>query len=112
MMAMMLWIMGCPGLVDEPQSNELRRPRHGLACLLDQRRDQPRAHRSAGTPQPVIDKINRAVADALGWPEGKKRLAEHGLDPQSNTPAQAAQFVAAEMAQWAAVVNAAGIKAD
>jgi len=66
----------------------------------------------AGTPQPVIDKLNKAMADALNSPEGKKRLAEQGLDAESNTPAQAAQFVAAEMAQWAAVVKAAGIKAD
>lgn len=66
----------------------------------------------AGTPQPVIDKLNKAVADALNTPEGKKRLAEQGLEPESNAPAQAAQFVAAEMQQWGAVVKAAGIKAD
>lgn len=66
----------------------------------------------AGTPQPVIDKLNKAVADALNTPEGKKRLAEQGLEPESNTPLQAAQFVAAEMQQWGAVVKAAGIKAD
>jgi tripartite-type tricarboxylate transporter receptor subunit TctC len=66
----------------------------------------------AGTPQPVIDKLNKAVADALNSPEGRKRLAEQGLEPEANTPAQAAQFVAAEMQQWGAVVKAAGIKAD
>lgn len=66
----------------------------------------------AGTPAPVIDKLNKAVADALSSPEGKKRLAEQGLEPESNTSVQAAQFVAAEMQQWGAVVKAAGIKAD
>jgi tripartite-type tricarboxylate transporter receptor subunit TctC len=66
----------------------------------------------AGTPQPVIYKLNKAVADALNSPEGKKRLAEQGLEPESNTPVQAAQFVVAEMQQWGAVVKAAGIKAD
>lgn len=66
----------------------------------------------AGTPQPVIDKLNKAVADALKTPEGRKRLAEQGLEPESNSPAQASQFVAAEMQQWGAVVKAAGIKAD
>jgi tripartite-type tricarboxylate transporter receptor subunit TctC len=66
----------------------------------------------AGTPQPVIHKLNKAVADALNSPEGKRRLAEQGLEPESNTPVQAAQFVAAEMQQWGAVVKAAGIKAD
>ena len=62
--------------------------------------------------QAVIDKLNKAVADALNSPEGKKRLAEQGLAPESNSPAQASQFVAAEMQQWGAVVKAAGIKAD
>ena len=66
----------------------------------------------AGTPQPVIDKLNKAVADALNTPEGKKRLAEQGLEPESNSPAQASLFVAAEMQRWGAVVKAAGIKAD
>jgi len=66
----------------------------------------------AGTPQAVVDKLNKAVAEALNSPEGRKRLAEQGLEPQSNSPTQAAQFVAAEMQQWGAVVKAAGIKAD
>jgi tripartite-type tricarboxylate transporter receptor subunit TctC len=66
----------------------------------------------AGTPQLVIDKLNKVVADALNTPEGKKQLADQGLEPVSNSPAQASQFVAAEMQQWGAVVKAAGIKAD
>lgn len=66
----------------------------------------------AGTPQPVVDKLNTAVADALKSPEGQKRLAEQGLEPEQNTPAQAAKFVTEEMLRWGAVVKAAGIKAD
>lgn len=66
----------------------------------------------AGTPQPVIDTLNKAVAEALNTPDGKKRLAEQGLEPESNSPAEAARFVTAEMQQWGAVVKAAGIKAD
>jgi tripartite-type tricarboxylate transporter receptor subunit TctC len=66
----------------------------------------------AGTAQPAIDKLNKAIADALKSPEGQKRLAEQGLEPVSNSPAQASQLVAAEMQRWGAVVKAAGIKAD
>jgi tripartite-type tricarboxylate transporter receptor subunit TctC len=66
----------------------------------------------AGTPQPVIDTLNKAVAAALASPEGKKRLAELGLESEANSPAQAAQYVTAEMTQWASVVKSAGIKAD
>ncbi len=66
----------------------------------------------AGTPQPVIDTLNKAVTAALASPEGKKRLADLGLDSEANSPAQAAQYVSAEMTQWASVVKSAGIKAD
>jgi tripartite-type tricarboxylate transporter receptor subunit TctC len=66
----------------------------------------------AGTPQPVVEKLNKAIADALTSPDGRKRLAEQGLEPVLNSPAQASQLVAAEMQRWDAVVKAAGIKAD
>jgi tripartite-type tricarboxylate transporter receptor subunit TctC len=66
----------------------------------------------AATPQPAIDKLNKAIAETLNSPEGRKRLAEQGLEPVANSPAQAAQHVAAEMQRWGAVVKAAGIKAD
>ncbi len=66
----------------------------------------------AGTPQPTIDKLNKAIADALNSPDGQKRLAEQGLEPVPNSPSQASGQVAAEMQRWGAVVKAAGIKAD
>jgi tripartite-type tricarboxylate transporter receptor subunit TctC len=66
----------------------------------------------AGTPQPVIDKLNQAVASALNTPDGKRRLAEQGLVPVANTSAQAAQQGASEMQRWAAIVKSAGIKPE
>jgi tripartite-type tricarboxylate transporter receptor subunit TctC len=66
----------------------------------------------AGTPQPVIDTLNKAVTAALGSPEGKKRLADLGLESEVNSPAEASQYVASESAKWASVVKSAGIKAD
>ena len=66
----------------------------------------------AGTPQPVVEKLNKAIADALNSPEGRKRLAEQGLEPVPNSPAQASKFVESEMQRWGAVIKAAGIKAD
>jgi tripartite-type tricarboxylate transporter receptor subunit TctC len=66
----------------------------------------------AGTPQPVIDKLNQAFASALNSDDGKRRLAEQGLTPVVNTPAQASQLAASEMKRWAAVVKSANIKPD
>ncbi len=66
----------------------------------------------AGTPQPVVDKLNMAFTEALNSAPGRKQLAEQGLEPATNSPAQASQLVAAETQRWGAVVKAAGIKAD
>lgn len=66
----------------------------------------------AGTPQPVVDKLNQAFVAALNSDDGKRRLAEQGLTPVANTPAQASQLAASEMKRWAAVVKTANIKAD
>ncbi|QEI08532.1 tripartite tricarboxylate transporter substrate binding protein [Pigmentiphaga aceris] len=66
----------------------------------------------AGTPQPIVEKLNQAIASSLSTPEGKRRLQEQGLHPVLNTPAQATQQAESEMARWAAIVKSAGIKAE
>ncbi|GAB3363412.1 MULTISPECIES: Bug family tripartite tricarboxylate transporter substrate binding protein [Giesbergeria] len=66
----------------------------------------------AGTPQPVIDKLNHAFMSSLNSEDGKRRLAEQGLTPVANTPAKASQQATAEMKRWAAVVKAGNIKPE
>lgn len=66
----------------------------------------------AGTPAPIIEKLNHAIATTLTSSDGKRRLAEQGLTPVANTPLQASQLAAAEMQRWAAIIKSAGIKAE
>jgi len=66
----------------------------------------------AKTPPEVIDRINRATIDALRSSEVKAKLAEQGSEPVGNTPEQARQFLDAEIAKWAKVINTAGVKAE
>jgi tripartite-type tricarboxylate transporter receptor subunit TctC len=66
----------------------------------------------AATPPAVIERLNKEMALALNSADGKKRLADQGLVPVANSPAQATQLVNSEMQRWAAVVKAAGIKPD
>lgn len=66
----------------------------------------------AGTPPAVVDRLNKEIALALNSADGKKRLADQGLVPVANSPAQATQLVNSEMQRWAAVVKKAGIKPD
>ncbi|KAF1020987.1 MAG: hypothetical protein GAK30_02141 [Paracidovorax wautersii] len=66
----------------------------------------------AGTPQPVVDKLNQAFAAALNSEGGRRLLADQGLTPVANTPAQASQLAASEMKRWAGVVKAANIQVE
>ena len=66
----------------------------------------------AGTPQPLVDKLNKDINAALAQPEAKKKLGEMGLTAVANTPAQATQLVNSEIQRWSAVIKQAGIKAD
>jgi tripartite-type tricarboxylate transporter receptor subunit TctC len=66
----------------------------------------------AGTPRPVIDKLNKEIVAALRSDAGRKRLADQGLEPVANTPTEAAKLVEAEMRRWGDLVKSAGIKAE
>jgi tripartite-type tricarboxylate transporter receptor subunit TctC len=66
----------------------------------------------AGTPPPVIDRLNAEVQKALGRPEMVQKLAEDGSTPLGGTPKQFADFIRTEHAKWGAAVRDAGIKLD
>jgi tripartite-type tricarboxylate transporter receptor subunit TctC len=66
----------------------------------------------AGTPKPIIDKLNVAANKALGTAEMKKRLADEGSTPLGGTPQQFADYIKVEHAKWGAAVRDAGIKLD
>jgi tripartite-type tricarboxylate transporter receptor subunit TctC len=66
----------------------------------------------AGTPQDIVDKLNRDTIAALAQEDTKKRLADLGVEPVGNTPAEAAKLVNDEIDRWSAVIKAAGIKPD
>lgn len=66
----------------------------------------------AGTPPEIVDRVQKEVARALQLPDVKERLAGLGAEPVGNTPAELAARMRTESARWAAVVKAAGIKAD
>jgi tripartite-type tricarboxylate transporter receptor subunit TctC len=65
-----------------------------------------------GTPQAIVDRLNKEIVSALALPDTKKRLADLGLDAVGNTPAQAAKLVDDETQRWSVVIKAANIKAD
>lgn len=66
----------------------------------------------AGTPQPVIDRLQREVAEILKEPELRERFKGWGLDIIGNTPAEFTSFLRRDIDQWARVISNAKIKAD
>jgi tripartite-type tricarboxylate transporter receptor subunit TctC len=66
----------------------------------------------AGTPRPIIDKIQLDTARVLNKHDVKARLEALGLEVVGSTPEQFDSFVRAEMVKWAKVIKAGNIKID
>jgi tripartite-type tricarboxylate transporter receptor subunit TctC len=66
----------------------------------------------AGTPRPVLAKIQADTARVLALPEMKQRAAEFGLEIVASRPEQFQAFIASEMKKWGNVVATANIHAD
>jgi tripartite-type tricarboxylate transporter receptor subunit TctC len=66
----------------------------------------------AGTPDAVVQKLHKAVADSLQEEEVKKRFADMGAQPVGNTPAEFADFLQKESDKWSAVIRKGNIKVD
>lgn len=67
---------------------------------------------AAGTPAPVVARMNAEVQRTMRLPEIQSRLAGEGLRFMPTTPGEFATFVKDEVARWAPVVKASGAKAD
>jgi tripartite-type tricarboxylate transporter receptor subunit TctC len=66
----------------------------------------------AGTPAPVIRRLNAEVTKALESADVRDRLQAQGAEPMPGTPEAFATFMREEMAKWAPVVKQAGVKLD
>ena len=59
----------------------------------------------AGTPRPVVERVNQAIQKALAESELRTRLQERGSDVAPTSPEGLRAFVTSEMPRWAAVVQ-------
>jgi tripartite-type tricarboxylate transporter receptor subunit TctC len=66
----------------------------------------------AGTPQPIVDRLNAEVNKALKTKDMQQKLRDEGSTPLGGTPKQFAEFLRSEHAKWGAAVRDAGIKLD
>jgi len=66
----------------------------------------------AKTPRPIIERLHADAVRALNSPDVQERLKNLGADPVGNTPEQYTAFMQNEIAKWAKVIRAAGIKGE
>jgi tripartite-type tricarboxylate transporter receptor subunit TctC len=69
-------------------------------------------HVPAGTPKPVIDKLNGAVAKARSLADVQTRMRDVGLEPEGGTPAEFGEFVKRDVARWSRIVKETGVKVE
>jgi len=65
----------------------------------------------AGTPAPIVERLNRETVRVMALPEVRKRLTDLGLDIITGTPAEFSAAMEREIPRWAKVIRQAGIKA-
>ncbi|MGH6671365.1 MAG: Bug family tripartite tricarboxylate transporter substrate binding protein [Xanthobacteraceae bacterium] len=67
----------------------------------------------AGTPKPIVDKLNAAINTSLADPKVSSALEKTGIDPTpGSTPQSTADFIAAELKKWAPIIKASGARVD
>lgn len=66
----------------------------------------------AGTPEAIVVKLNAEITRAVTAPDTRAHMAVIGLEPETSTPAEFGKFMKAEIAKWAEVIRATGLKPE
>ncbi len=66
----------------------------------------------AGTPQPVVDRVNRELVSLIATPDMKAALDKAGAEPLTGTPADLAAMIRDGVPKYAKIIKAAGITAE
>jgi len=66
----------------------------------------------AGTPKPIIARLNAELVKILKSPDIRARLISEGADVETSTPEELAAFVRSEIPKWAKAIKDSGTKID
>jgi tripartite-type tricarboxylate transporter receptor subunit TctC len=66
----------------------------------------------AGTPKPIIDRLNKELVAIVATPDFKAAMEKNGADATSNTPEQFANLIRTEVGKYGSIVKKLGIKLD
>ncbi len=64
------------------------------------------------TPRAGVERLSRAVAEALNAPDVRERLTRSGLEPTGSTPEEFAAILKAAYERWGPVIKASGFRAN
>ncbi len=63
----------------------------------------------AGTPKPIVTRLNQEIVKMLATPDMRQKLAATGVNAESSTPEQLGKHLSSEVEKWAKIIKAAGI---
>jgi tripartite-type tricarboxylate transporter receptor subunit TctC len=66
----------------------------------------------AAVPRDIVNRMSAETAKAVASADIQSKFEKLGIEPAGNTPEQAAKFLDEEIAKWAKVISAAGVKAE
>ncbi|MDQ5849618.1 MAG: tripartite tricarboxylate transporter substrate binding protein [Pseudomonadota bacterium] len=66
----------------------------------------------AGTPRPIVARLNAELVRIMHAPELKERLDAMGTEPRTSTPEEFAAYIRQEIVKWGDVIRKAGLKAE
>ncbi|KQU51594.1 hypothetical protein ASG72_08630 [Bosea sp. Leaf344] len=66
----------------------------------------------AGTPQPILDRLNAEIGKALKSPKALEAMKLQGVTPKPGTSAEASALIDSEMKKWGELIKATGLKAE
>jgi tripartite-type tricarboxylate transporter receptor subunit TctC len=66
----------------------------------------------AGTPAPIIERLNKDFNAVLAMPEVRERLLGMGVQPAGSTPQELGALIQRESAKWKKVIELSGAKAE
>jgi tripartite-type tricarboxylate transporter receptor subunit TctC len=67
---------------------------------------------AAGTPRPIVDRLNAALREALADETLRQRFATEGAEPLPSTPEEYAADIDQEEIKWSKIVRESGAKAE
>jgi tripartite-type tricarboxylate transporter receptor subunit TctC len=66
----------------------------------------------AGTPEPIIARMNAEIREAVAAPDVREKLIAQGAVPQASTPAELQALIRSDLARYGKIIRDKGLKAE